>query len=103
MVYADTNQICADTTMDLFLRNLPKWAHGTMKSIARSFMEHKGLIAVGWPRAPQWIITSGHVFFKGRGLILWYLFLQRFFQIELFEETTHGRIYRGSTASCHGT
>jgi hypothetical protein len=95
MVYAESNKMCADTTMDLFLRNVPSWAHGAMKNMARSFMEDKVLQAVGWPRAPRWINFLDDIFFKVRGQVIRYLFLPRYSPLELFEPSEDGRIYRG--------
>jgi hypothetical protein len=94
MVYAESNQLCADTTMDLFLRNVPLWAHGGMRNIARSFMDDRTLQAVGWHRAPRWVVVLVDTFFKVRGFVLRYLFLPRFRPLELFKPSDDGRIYR---------
>ena len=36
--YSPDNELCTKNTMDLFLRNLPKWAHGFMNGFAQSLM-----------------------------------------------------------------
>jgi hypothetical protein len=94
MAYAESNKLCADTTMDLFLRNLPRWAHGAMKNITRSFMEDRILQAVGWPRAPKWVEVLVDTSFKIRGFILCYFFIPRLQPIKLIEPGADGRIER---------
>jgi hypothetical protein len=36
--YTPDNELCTKNTMDLFLRNLPTWAHGFMNGFAQSLM-----------------------------------------------------------------
>jgi hypothetical protein len=94
MVYAESNQLLADTTMDLFLRDKPSWIHGTMKNIARSFMEDRVLEAIGWAPAPSWVKFMTDTFFKVRGFLILHLFLPRYHTLELFKANDDGRIYR---------
>jgi hypothetical protein len=49
MYHSDTNKACAETTMGLFIRDLPGFMQGFAKQAAISFFEDQVRLALGYP------------------------------------------------------
>ena len=95
MVFAETNRICMDTTVNMTLRQLPKWTHGFFKNIASVFLEKRALHAVGWPDPPRWVSILVLSTLHTRAWILRNLCLPRLWAVEpLMNPDKDGRIYR---------
>lgn len=95
MVYADSNRVCAETTMNMYLRNVPKYLRNFARNAASSLLEDRVRIAVGLPDPPSWVPRVVMSILKTRGWILRYLFLPRLYEVDVLQRPgPDGRIQR---------
>lgn len=78
MVYAKSNRICAETTMNLYLRNIPGYMKSFARHAANSLLEERVRIALGAADPPRWIQRLVVSTLTLRGLLVRYFFLPRF-------------------------
>lgn len=96
LYYVPENRTVTDATVDLFLRQSPKFLHGILRSLFVSFIDEKVVReALGYPDPPAWatFVTSG--FFRARGWMIRHFFLPRGEQLDpLAKPGPDGRLYR---------
>lgn len=95
MVYADSNRVCAETTINMYLRNVPKFLRNFARGAASSLLEDRVRLAVGLPDPPSWVPHLVISFLKARGWLLRYLFLPRLYEVDILQPPgPNGRIQR---------
>ncbi|PVH77422.1 hypothetical protein DL98DRAFT_517383 [Cadophora sp. DSE1049] len=78
MVYSDSNKICAETTMELYLRGVPSFAREFAKNAANSLLEDRVRVALGSPEPPAYVKHLVVFTLRARGWVVRNLFLPRF-------------------------
>lgn len=95
MVYTDSNRVCADTTINLYLRNVPKFLRSFVRNAASSLLEERVRLAVGLPAPPWWVPHLVESVLHVRAWLLRYLFLPRLHERDLLPRPgPDGRIQR---------
>jgi len=95
MIYADSNRVCAETTTNLYLRNVPSLLKNFARLAASSLLEDRVRIAVGQPEPPAWIAFVVKSLLKTRGSLVRFLFLPRWHEIDVLKAPgPDGRIRR---------
>jgi hypothetical protein len=95
MYYADSNRKCVDATVNLFLRNVPKFFHGFAQDVAATFLEPNVRVAIGVETPPTWVSNLVNTMFKLRAFTIRYLSLSRFRDLDpLAHEGPDGRLHR---------
>lgn len=79
MVYAETNRICAESTTNLFLRNVPSFMGGFVRKVAASFLEKRVRVATGTSEPPVWGPPLADSILHFRGWLIRHFFLPRFY------------------------
>ncbi|KAI2607966.1 hypothetical protein GGR54DRAFT_618950 [Hypoxylon sp. NC1633] len=96
MYFIPENRMVAESTLGLFLRGVPGFLHGFVRTLFVSFIDEKPVReALGFPEPPLWatLLTSG--FFRLRGFVLRYFFLPRPVPMDpLARPGKDGRLYR---------
>ncbi|OTA81806.1 hypothetical protein M434DRAFT_401234 [Hypoxylon sp. CO27-5] len=96
MYFIPENRMVAEATVDLFLRSVPRFLHGFMRTLFVSFIDEKPVRdALGFPDPPFWASALTAGFFRLRGFVLRYFFLPRPAPMDpLPPPAKDGRIYR---------
>ena len=95
MVYAESNRQCAETTINMYLRNIPQFLRSFARNAASSLMEDRVRIAVGLPEPPSWISCIVISVLKSRGWIVRYFFFPRLYELDVLQPPgPNGRIQR---------
>ncbi|KAI2784512.1 hypothetical protein F4815DRAFT_456109 [Daldinia loculata] len=78
MYFIPENHMVATATVDLFMRNIPRFLHGVVRAIFLSFINEKPVRdALGFPDPSRWATALTAGFFQLRGFALRHLFLPR--------------------------
>lgn len=77
MVYADSNRVCAETTINLYLRGIPGFLKTFTLNIANSLLEKRVRVAIGSPDPPLWASPVVILLLRFRALAIRYLILPR--------------------------
>ncbi|KAG4428931.1 hypothetical protein IFR05_015587 [Cadophora sp. M221] len=95
MVYSDDNKICAETTMELYLRGVPSFARGFAKNVANSLLEDRVRVALGSPDPPSYVKHLAVFILKARGWVVRNFFLPRLSYVDpLAKKGPDGRLLR---------
>jgi len=78
MVYAESNRMCYDATVQLFLRGTPKFLLPLMEQVSSCFLEGYVRDTMGIPHPPQWLQSAVDSIFYFRAWLLRNFFLPRF-------------------------
>jgi hypothetical protein len=93
--FTKNNKMCAESTMRLFLRNVPLFMRGFAQHAAVSLFEERSRLALGYEKPPRWISRLVASAFHIRRFIIRHLFLPRFHELEpLAKLDSTGRLYR---------
>jgi hypothetical protein len=93
--FTKNNKMCAESTMRLFLRHVPRFMRGFAQHAAVSLFEEPSRLALGYERPPRWISRLVASAFQIRKFIIRHFFLPRFHEIEpLAKPDSAGRLYR---------
>jgi hypothetical protein len=89
------NKMCAESTMRLFLRNVPLFMRGFAQHAAVSLLEERSRLALGYEKPPRWISRLVASAFCLRQFVIRHLFLPRLHELEpLAKLDSTGRLYR---------
>lgn len=77
MVYADCNKELAESTMRMFLSNVPPLLWPLARKLAYSVMDDRLLKAVGYPKQPTWLSALSHSLLKLHGMAVGWLLTPR--------------------------
>ncbi|KAH7390522.1 hypothetical protein BKA66DRAFT_413863 [Pyrenochaeta sp. MPI-SDFR-AT-0127] len=94
--YADSNKIVADTTLELYSRDLQKPLRPVLNNIASALVDERTRVALGW-KAPHWLYhIAVDAFFQIRAFAIKHFYLPRFAPaLELpSPNPKDGRLYR---------
>jgi len=95
MVYVESNRICAETTINLYLRNIPKPLRNFGRILVTSLLEERVRIAVGSPPPPWWAAHIIISLLRLRGWLIRYLFLPRLHEVDVMSRLgPDGRLQR---------
>jgi ER-bound oxygenase mpaB/B'/Rubber oxygenase, catalytic domain len=93
--YTKNNKICADSTMRLFLRDVPPFLRGFAQHAAVSLFEERSRLALGYEKPPRWIATLVTTAFYIRKFIIRHFFLPRLHELDpLAKPDSTGRLFR---------
>jgi hypothetical protein len=93
------NKMCAESTMRLFLRNVPLFMRGFAQHAAVSLFEEQSRLALGYEKPPRWIAKLVATTFQIRRFIIRHFFLPRFRELDpLAKPDSTGRLYRDAWA-----
>jgi hypothetical protein len=97
--FTKNNQMCAEATMGLFLRNVPLVLRGFAQHAAVSLFDEQSRLALGYENPPLWIAKLVASVFHIRKLIIRHLFLPRLHELDpLAKPDSSGRLYRNAWA-----
>ncbi|KAI0887796.1 uncharacterized protein GGS22DRAFT_154307 [Annulohypoxylon maeteangense] len=98
MYFVPSNKMVAEATVNLFLRGMPTFLHGVMRSLFVSFIDEKPVReSLGFPEPPMWATMLTKGFFRVRGFVVRYFFLPRAVPMDpLAPQAKDGRIYRSA-------
>jgi hypothetical protein len=89
------NKLCADATINLFLRDFPGWMRGFVHKAAVTFLEEHVRVALGYERSPRWIEILVDAAFRARAGLIRYFYLPRFWAIDALPKSDkEGRLHR---------
>ena len=95
--YCESNRICAECTIDMLLKNVPKFMHSFVRGVSASFLEEHVRIALGMSSPPPWIANLVWLFFSARGWAIQNLFLPRWRPLDMrAEQSSDGRFHSKS-------
>lgn len=77
MLFQQCNKDVADHTTDLLMYALPSFLHGFARKLVASLMDDRLREAMGYPRAPGWIVSLKDTMFGVRALVTRALMLPR--------------------------
>ncbi|CBQ72139.1 conserved hypothetical protein [Sporisorium reilianum SRZ2] len=77
MRFEQCNQDVADHTTNLLLYALPSFLHGFARKLVASLMDDRLREAMGYPRAPGWIVSLKDALFRVKALVTRTLLLPR--------------------------
>ena len=95
MVYVDSNRLCAETTMNLYLRGVPGFLKNFARNAAYSLLDARVRLALGAPKSSWWIQSLATSILAIRGWMIRHLFLPRLHDKDpLPHEGPDGRLQR---------
>jgi hypothetical protein len=99
MIYTENNRICAETTMNMYLRNIPWFLREFVRDAANSLLEPRVRLALGSPK-PSWTAQKfASSILLGRRWIVGNLLLPRLYNKDvLAKPRSDGRLQRESFA-----
>lgn len=99
MVYSDNNRICAEATIDLYLRNVPGLLKHFARNAANSLLEERVRLALGSPRPRLWVEHLVLYFLRLRAWVVGHLFLPRLYAKDIMPRPgPNGRLQRDNFA-----
>ncbi|CZR67333.1 uncharacterized protein PAC_17232 [Phialocephala subalpina] len=97
--FTKNNKLCADSTMRLFLRDVPLFMRGFAQHAAVSLFEERSRLALGYEKPPRWIARLVATAFHIRRIIIRHFFLPRLHELDpLAKPDSTGRLYRDTWA-----
>ena len=97
--FTKNNRMCAESTMALFLRNVPGFMRGFAQHAAVSLFEDQTRVALGYEKPPGWIAGLVAIVFHTRKFVIRHFFLPRFHELDpLAKPDSTGRLHRGTWA-----
>jgi hypothetical protein len=96
MYYKESNQILADTAIEMITRDAPKWQRGFLKNVVSVFIEEKVRRAIGMDDPPRWVETLVFSGYHIRAFMIRNLFLPRFSPIDALpkRDPSDARLYK---------
>ncbi|KAH9990066.1 hypothetical protein F4779DRAFT_258801 [Xylariaceae sp. FL0662B] len=96
MYFIPENRMVTDATVGLFLRTVPPFLRGLVRTLFVSFIEEKQVRdALGYPDPPAWATALTAGFFRARGFLLRHFFLPRVRNLDVLAKPgKNGRLYR---------
>lgn len=95
MVYAESNTLCADTTIELYLRGAPRWLHAFVRGVTCALLEERVLRAVGWGDPAPWVVGLVKGGLRARAWVIRHAFLPRLWDRDPVPKMGgDGRFYR---------
>ncbi|KAF2115767.1 hypothetical protein BDV96DRAFT_574445 [Lophiotrema nucula] len=83
LYYIEANRIVTEATLQIFLRQTPKYLHGFVRNLFISFIEEKNVRdALGFPDPPAWATFLTTNFFRIRGFLIRHFFLPRLHSLD---------------------
>ncbi|KAH8586969.1 hypothetical protein B0O99DRAFT_656613 [Bisporella sp. PMI_857] len=99
MVYSDNNRLCAETTMNLYLRNVPRILKHIARDAANSLLEERLRLALGSPRPRWWVGNLVFLLFWLRAWAVAHLCLPRLHEMDVLARPgKDGRLQRDNFA-----
>ncbi|KAI1503491.1 hypothetical protein F5X99DRAFT_375396 [Biscogniauxia marginata] len=96
LYFAPENRMVVDATVDLFLRQTPRFLHGFVRSIFVSFIDEKVVReSLGYPDPPAWATALTTWSFRLHGFAVRHFFLPRAQKLDpVAKPGPDGRLYR---------
>ena len=95
MVYTESNRICAETTINLYLRNVPRSLRNFARTLVTSLLEERVRLAIGSPQPPLWAHRLVISFLRLRAWLIRYFFLPRLHEVDVMSRPgPDGRLRR---------
>lgn len=95
--YCDSNRICAESTINMVLANVPKFMQGFARQVIASFFEDRVRDALGISPPPRWLATLVYLCLWARGWAIRNFFLPRLRALDVrAEKSANGRFHSKS-------
>jgi hypothetical protein len=95
--FTENNRKCAESTMRVFLRDIPPFMRGLAQHAAVLLLETQTRVGLGYEDSPHWIASPVSTAFQIRRLVIRYLFLARLYELDpLAKPDSTGRLFRGN-------
>ncbi|KAI1402779.1 hypothetical protein F4819DRAFT_263982 [Hypoxylon fuscum] len=98
MYFIPENRMVTEATVGLFMRGMPSFLHGFVRSLFVSFIDEKPVRnALGYPDPPRWAALLTPSFFWLRGFAIRHFFLPRAVALDpMARPGKDGRLYRSA-------
>jgi hypothetical protein len=95
MVYCESNRICTESTVNLYLRNVPGFLKNSVRILVASLLEERVRIATGTPEPPWWAPRLVKSILCLRGWFIGNFFLPRWHEKDVMSRPgVDGRLQR---------